>query len=129
MLVPYFTHGLIPHNAVLHLKDSRSKVELQQQALYWLPDLHIALHWLPQLDFSFQFIFHALYLYLPWRSYMQFHKLYLYQNKCRINYLSVLHINPQPLGFIIHMHASYEENNIQRWKDLCNIRRAKIEKR
>ena len=44
-----------------------------------------------------QFIVHALSynLYLPWQPYMQFHefleqqkhKLYLYQNKSRINYL------------------------------------------
>src|SRR6218665_3945180 len=47
MLVPYFTLGLVPHNSVLHLKDSRSKVELQPQALHWLPALHIALRWLP----------------------------------------------------------------------------------
>src|SRR6218665_1570008 len=36
MLVPYFTLGLVPHNSVLHLKDPRSKVELQPQTLHWL---------------------------------------------------------------------------------------------
>src|SRR6218665_245074 len=53
-LAPYFTHGLVPHNSVFHLKDSRSEVELQSEALHWLPALNIALHWLPQLGFSSQ---------------------------------------------------------------------------
>src|SRR6218665_3496907 len=32
------------------------------------------------------------------------------------------------VGFISHMHASYGENNIQKWKDLRNIWRAKLRK-
>src|SRR6218665_1118892 len=64
MRVPYFTHGLVPHNTVHHLKDSRSKVELQPQALCWLSDLHITLRWLPELNIALRWLHIAL-VWLP----------------------------------------------------------------
>src|SRR6218665_3845463 len=35
-LAPYFTHGLVPHNSVFHLKNIRLEVDLQPQDLHRL---------------------------------------------------------------------------------------------
>src|SRR6218665_2498406 len=53
------------HKSVLHLKDSRPEVELQQQALHWLSALYIALPWLPDLIISLRWL-PALHIALNW---------------------------------------------------------------